>query len=52
MTLMLIEVKHIKEFTQQMSEPVEKAVDQVVQRIMAMIDAPGFSAIDCLSSAV
>nr|WP_321403270.1 hydrogenase maturation protease [uncultured Desulfobacter sp.] len=45
MTLLLIEVKDIKEFTQQMSEPVEKAVDQVVERIMAMIDVPAVSTI-------
>ena len=37
--LMLIEVKDIKEFTRQMSEPVEKAVDLVVARIMSMVDA-------------
>lgn len=46
MILMLIEVKDIKEFTRQMSEPVEKAVDQVVERIMALVDAPVCSDLD------
>lgn len=38
LTLLLIEVKDIKEFTQQMSTEVETAVDQVVARICEMLD--------------
>ena len=35
--ILLIEVKEIKEFTQQMSPEVEQAVDVVVERIKAMV---------------
>lgn len=37
--IMLIEVKDIKEFTQQMSPEVERAVDEVVERIKARLAA-------------
>ncbi len=39
-TLLLIEVKDIKEFTMQMSAEVEAAVDEVVQRITEMVAEP------------
>lgn len=37
--ILLIEVKEIKEFTQQMSPEVERAVDEVVERIRTMVAA-------------
>ena len=37
--ILLIEVKEIKEFTQQMSSEVEAAVDVVVERIKGMVAA-------------
>lgn len=38
LTLLLIEVKDISEFTQQMSSEVEAAVDQVVERVVQLIE--------------
>ena len=35
--ILLIEVKEIKEFTQQMSPEVERAVDEVVERIKGLV---------------
>lgn len=37
--ILLIEVKDIKEFTQQMSSEVERAVDEVVDRVKTMVAA-------------
>ena len=37
--ILLIEVKEVKEFTQQMSPEVERAVDEVVERVKTMVTA-------------